>query len=330
MSNFSIFILKLFNNASRLYIAQRVKTLLRAGGMIGAKEPTPKTIEMYVDSSVNAIEKGGITIPYSDLIDLLKFSDEKQPTLVMQEKCLKKTVTQFFPLVDEEVVESDDIVVLEEYWNEFSKSTVCLKSKTNLSESVYILGIIQIDLKTGVVVETNLMRLEHAVDVGLYVGLDFQNAAKTLAEGIAGMLPPPCNIIGAALISAVWPSASDADAAWEATYQAIESILKNGLAKNKIDLASKKVDGYISFLDNEYKPLKENFKTTPEELLLSLSPYDKEFFLEIVNIFMSEKAGEEQLYKLLFIMPSCRETDLLKGILLLYLTSLKSDLPASR
>ena len=71
--------------------------------------------------------------------------------------------------------------------------------------------------------------------------------------------------------------------------------MKNALAENNVNVAAAKLQGVVSFLDNEYVALKNTPGTTKEQLMTALQPYDTAFFLDIVNIFMHTNTEDQGL-----------------------------------
>jgi hypothetical protein len=205
-------------------------------------------------------------------------------------------IDRFFPLIDGEHVEEDIASYLENDWAGFPSGAVVLKRLTNRAVTYYVYPNIRADVGKGELVEYALSRSNRALLISadsFMAEPDFGGAAKTLANGLAGLAPPPFNVLGSALITAFWPSSSKAEDNWQQVYNALQQIVKNGLAANNVQQSSQKLQGFVSFLNNEYKPLKENSQTPKQKLLDALLPYDTAFFLDIVNVFMDTNTSDE-------------------------------------
>lgn len=123
---------------------------------------------------------------------------------------------------------------------------------------------------------------------------DFGAAAKTLANGLCGLAPAPLNVLGAALVSAFWPSGGDAKTDWSKVYDSLQTIVQNGLAKSEMEGAKTKLDGVVNYLASEYSSLKSSgaSKSTLES---ALEPYDVAFFLDIVDVFQHASSKNDDL-----------------------------------
>lgn len=281
------------------YLRQRIAMLHAAGAyqfngdrsLIASNE-----LSDYVSIIDQAI-KEDITPPLADEIDLAAIGGEAGNELRRRKVCMLDEVKRFFPLVDGELVEKNSVSYLTDEWEDFPAHAIALKQVTNLSVCYYIYPDTTADLVNNQLVEAGLVSSGQPVRHRL-MGSDspnFGEAAKTLAESMAGLMPPPMDTYGSALISLLWPSGDDAAAQWLEMYKTLQKIIKNGLAEAEISRASTKVKGFVMFLDNEYSALKKSPVSTKQNLLDALAPYDVIFFQDIVNVFMYTKTDEQQL-----------------------------------
>ncbi len=193
-----------------------------------------------------------------------------------------------FPLLDgEHILEDGDFPsYLKKIWHGYEPRAVVLRRRTNMATTYYFVG--------GTTFNKAKRRVEIAMPepkgrvMALRAAYEpaYGNAARELAKALAGLAEPPFNIIGAFLINAFWPTGSSASANWQDVYNNLQEIIKNGLAANEVKQASNKVEGFVSFLSNEYVELKKSKRTKPEALLRAMHPYDTAFFMDIVNVFM--------------------------------------------
>jgi hypothetical protein len=114
----------------------------------------------------------------------------------------------------------------------------------------------------------------------------YGSAARDLAKALAGLAGPPLNIIGAFVINAFWPTGSSASTNWDEVYANLQQIIRTGLAENEVKRAAVMVQGFATFLANEYVELKKARRRRKDDLLRALQPYDTAFFLDIVGRFM--------------------------------------------
>jgi hypothetical protein len=219
--------------------------------------------------------------------------------------CMIQEIDTLFPALDDEKTEKDDVSYLTADYQGHPAGSITLKRITNLSTIYYIYPKIRWDINSQTLVETGLQRgvLASAPMTLLGAGgIDFGSAAKSLASGLTGLAPAPFDIIGSALLDALWPSSDDAENTWKQVYENLQTILKNELAQDRITTASNKIKGVVNFLNTRYLiekaaaiETRDGKKFISEEnkkfLYGLLNPYDVTFFTEVMNELMSFKDG---------------------------------------
>lgn len=291
MAQISIIFRKVFETPET-YLNQRVASLNQAG-LYCPDQNTLKTsasqLNNYVKQLVTALDEY-IPIPLSETIDFSSLDK----SLSIRKDCMIVEINKLFPSNDGEHTESETVHYLTEEWHSYTKHSIVLKKNTNLSECLYIYHQIQAEPQSnGLIEQHNVNDNSQIFALVSNASPDFGAAAKKLADGLAGLLPKPLNLIGATLISAFWPSSSNATSQWQEIYNTLQTIIKNGLAQNNVTIASAKIQGFITFLDTEYKALKDTPSTSKKQLMAALTPYDTAFFLDIVNIFMFTNTDDE-------------------------------------
>jgi|GEM_PF-2825690 len=270
------------------YVRQRI-SLLHHGSAAQQDGVRPslhaETLNKYVAELSSMV--GTTSPPLAASVDLTQLPYRKAEIIRRRRDCMIDEVSRLFPLVDGELVEEDIASYLESDWVGFPVGAVVLKRLTNMAVTYYVYPNIRADATNGELVEHELVQA-HSELLALRAEEmpNFGAVAKTLAEGLAGLAPAPFNVLGAALISAFWPSANDAATQWKQIYEDLQKIVKNALAEDNVSQASAKIQGFVLFLDNEYKALKDTPNVSKKSLLDALTPYDTAFFLDIVNVFM--------------------------------------------
>ena len=278
------------------YIRQRVYLLhyASASRVSGPRRlPSADTLNQYVEDICANIGRTS-QLSFASPTDPLSLPSHMAKAIRSRYESMIEEIDRSFPLIDGEYVEEDLISYLENDWAEFPAEAMVVRRLTNLAEMYYVYPDVRANGKEGPLIEPAPVSGDGSTEASDNAGtLDFGAAAETLAEGLAGLAPPPLDVLGAALISLFWPSADDATAQWQQIYNELQQIVKNALAENNVQLASEKLQGFVAFLDNEYQALKSTQSVTKEQLLQALAPYDTAFFLDIVNIFMLTNSSDE-------------------------------------
>ncbi len=137
---------------------------------------------------------------------------------------------------------------------------------------------------------TNLTNEELIIE-----GVNFGAAAKTLASGMAGLADPPFNVLGATLISALWPTSDKGTTDWQNVYTELQTIVQNGLEAQTVQTAKDQLNGYLLYIKNDYLPAKKTPKVTKKKLFdkLQRQSYNQVFFSDIVSVFQHDTNSEK-------------------------------------
>lgn len=273
------------------YLSQRILLLHSAGAQRFNSNQLSLTSER-LDGYVNDISQSvadGHELPLAPFIDLNAIPGAAGEALRKSRDCMLDELHIFFPLLDGEVVTNNEASYLTKNWEGYNANAIVLKQTTNFAVSYYIYPDLFADVENQRLVhreEPEAMMME-APRLSLRDGgIDFGDVARQLAGGMAGQLPSPLNKIGTMLISQIWPGPDKAAEQWQKVYDALQTIVRNGLAQNNVTMASNKVKGFMSFLTNEYNPVRTTGRTPKAELATMLAPYGVAFNLDIVNVFM--------------------------------------------
>ncbi len=206
-------------------------------------------------------------------------------------KCMIEEVDDAAPLAKgEKVKKNGDIPgFLSKEWRGFAANTVVLKRSTNEATLYFIYEHLR--LEDGLLIEIPLseeMRLYSDFTFAVAAaGPDWAAGAKTLAKGLAGLAPPPLNVIGAALLDLVFPSSNSIN--WDAVYQQFQQIVTQSLTQQTLDETRAKIGGVISWLNTQYLILKADPNFPREKLQEELGRYDTIMYVDVVSILLDER-----------------------------------------
>lgn len=279
------------------YLKQRINLLHFAADRYFNHVHVIQDVHMYDDyvAAISADGKHKVDLPLTPAIDMSSLTGSNASELRDSYACMLKEISKLFPLLDGETVTSNEVSYFSESWEAYPLHAVCLKQTTNMSTCYYIYPGILADAENQQLVDAWPQATDTVSDVQLSVvgaNIDFGSAAKILADGLCKFLPSPMNVIGATLISLFWPKSDDAAKQWQKVYEALQTIVKNGLAQNNVTQAAHKMKGFVTFLNTEYSAMKDTPSVTKEQLLSALAPYDTSFFMDIVNVFMFTESSE--------------------------------------
>lgn len=306
MPQFSILFSEIREGVPNQYVREKISAMFGAinaragkGNYEGDRtDLTPELLDSYVENVTAQIaspDNNPDAIPLAPEYDLSTLPDSNRAMVLMQRDCLINEVDQTVPLLDGEHVEKDLATYLNEEWEGYPAYTIVLRRTTNLATTHYIVPLAQADLQNLIVKDVAPEPEAMTMKATASSTIDFGEAAKQIAKGLAGLAPAPLNTLGALLINAFWPTSSKATTDWNEVYENLQLIVKNGLAQNNVDVASAKVKGFVMFIDTEYVPLKNDPKRSRKELMDALAPYDTAFFMDIVNIFMFTSSSDEKI-----------------------------------
>lgn len=291
MSKISIVFGSVTADIAQEYLAQRIQLLHNAAARHfgdNDDELPDNQLQEYVAEIHETIND--TTPPMAPAIDVSAIPGEAGEELRRRKVCMLAEVGRFFPLVDGEVATSNEVSYLTKEWDGFHANAIILKQATNFSVCYYIYNSLLADTKNNKLVEQEetLLMAEPAprAFVAEANSIDFGDIARQMAGAMAGALPSPYNKIGTTIISYLWPGPDKAAEQWQKVYDALQSIVRKELARDRVTAASLKVKGFVSFLTNEYNPLRDTGRTPKKDLQNALAPYGVSFNLDIVNVFM--------------------------------------------
>ncbi len=206
-------------------------------------------------------------------------------------KCMIEEVNDVAPLAKGEKVKKDGDVpaYLKESWRGFPANTVVLERSTNEATLYFIYEHLR--LEDGELVEIPLSEEIRLYNDFAYAaaatGLNWAAGAQSLAKGLAGLAPPPLNVIGAALLDLVFPSSNSIN--WDSVYQQFQQIVTQSLTQQTLDETRAKIGGVISWLNTQYLILKNDPNFPREKLQEELGRYDTIMFVDVVSILMDER-----------------------------------------
>lgn len=291
MSQISIAFGTVKANDCESYLSQRIRLLHNAAERYFRNNES-RLQDTQVQQYVAGIQDSfcNDTPPMAPAVDVSTIRGEAGEELRRRKVCMLAEVGRFFPLIDGEVVTSNEVSYLEKDWNGFNAHAIILKQDTNFAVSYYIYNDLLADRANMTLVPTSKSLQEEELSPVAFLaepnGIEFGELARTLAGGMAGALPEPYDKIGTTIISFLWPGPDEAAEQWQKVYDALQTIVKNELAKDRVESASLKVKGFASFLTNEYNPLRDSAHTPKQKLQEALAPYGVAFNLDIVNVFM--------------------------------------------
>ena len=271
MANIAIVFGEILPHNKQEYITQRVESL--NGALIYSpaenswlSEATPQVL---IPTSGTYTEKAKI----APKVDLNTLPENQGAVIRASRNCMLKEVKDFSPLTEGETVEAQLASYLEEDWCGFDKGTIILKEQTNKALTYYVYPDLKADVENGQLVMNDktywqppaMVMLDDSDDDG------FGQVARDLATGLVGEAPFPLNVIGAELLSAFWPDGSDSAADWKEMYERLQTIVRNELARGRIETDKGKLAGVIDYLNITYKNNKNQGKSS-EELLADLNP----------------------------------------------------------
>jgi hypothetical protein len=296
MSEIDVIFCRVTVSDARLYMEQKIKAM--RGAVRTSNKGTDRDT-VSIEAVAGRIARGlddceagrQPSMPLQRTVDISGYSRLEQRILKRQRAWFLKQVEQRFPLLDGEHVErnGDFVSYLTRAHAGYPKGTVVLRRTTNRSVVYYIMREAQARPGRHCVVLVPHAPLGRERGRQLAAEPNMSGAARTMADGLAGLLPAPLNVIGASLVALVWPSGAEAATDWTRVYSTMQTILKNGLAAHDVSEAAIKVKGFVAFLHDEYAALKADPKSTPDQILGALRDYDKPFFMEIVNVFMHDE-----------------------------------------
>ncbi|MBN9297531.1 MAG: hypothetical protein J0I41_10995 [Filimonas sp.] len=293
MSKISIVFGAVFFPEKETYLKQRISLLHAAGSSNNNSFYASIDLPANYVSDILQAANNEIHIPLGEPIDVSAIQGENGEELRKRKVCMLAEVSRFFPLIDGEYVETNEVSYLTEDWEDFPAYSITLKQTTNFSISFYIYPTIQADTANQQLIESSSEISEDAMlFTAANIDLNFGDVARQLSGGLAGLLPKPMNTIATQLITLLWPAPDKAAEQWRQMYDTLQIIVRNGLAENNVTQARQKLYGFILFLNNSYIPLRDDPRVTKKERFDALNPYDKVFFLEIVNVFMFTEAAE--------------------------------------
>lgn len=294
MARIDIVFGRINGSRDRTYVAEKLRAMfaathVRAGAPRRRNPLNRPKLRGYVRGIRSELRAGAVeSLPLAPRYDLGRLSPGERRVIRSRMRCLIGTVNARFPLLDGEQLRPDADLVsyLSREWGDYPRHSVVLRRRSNLGMTYYLVPDVFVDLRRRRVVIMAAPPRGRVRAAPAAYSPDFAGAARDLAKALAGLAPPPLNLVGAFLINAFWPTGSKASADWEKVYGELQKIVKNGLAAQEVERAAVKVQGFVQFLDTEYVELKKSRRKRPGQLLAALAPYDVAFFLEIVNVFM--------------------------------------------
>lgn len=276
----------------RTYIEQKVRGMFRSAALQTRGSRSPRRVSSALSASLAAVLPVGRrrppVLPLARRADLTRWTPAERRLMTRRIRCFTDLVDRRFPLLDGEFLEKDSdwATYLRRAWGPYPARTVVLRRRSNLATSYYVLPDTRYEPALRRITVMPLPPTGRALDLPTAAMPDFASLARKIAMALAGEAPSPYNKIGAFLIDQFWPSGSDAARDWRRVYQAIQEIVKNELAAKEVQMAAARIQGFVSFLANEYVELKKSPRRDLDELLRALQPYDTAFFMDIVDVFM--------------------------------------------
>ncbi|WP_298320050.1 insecticidal delta-endotoxin Cry8Ea1 family protein [uncultured Aquimarina sp.] len=203
--------------------------------------------------------------------------------------------------MDEQIIPNGQTVsYLLEDWKNYKKGTPFVKRVTNKSTLYFFrpdLIIENGELKDisadDVEMPSDLINLSLLSGQAYGQDVDWTKGVKVLLDALMGTAPPPLNILGAALLTMVWPNGSDTD--WEVVYDNIRKIIIEELDEKTLTDTYAELSGVLDYISSEYKHLAEDPKTPKETLQSKLEFYNHTLYTKILSIFQDERYANAAL-----------------------------------
>lgn len=192
-------------------------------------------------------------------------------------------INQRHPLISGETLEHDFGSYLADHWLHFAPGVGVIERRTSQATIYYIFPEVTVEGGHVQVAEKPVRNppFPHMRALAVF---PWGETARAIADGIAGLMPSPYNVIFSAFLPLFFHSVESLG--WTSAHDGYREVVRQELDRVWLQEAEKKLNGIRLFMGSSYKYLRADCKRSRTELQNALEGYDRTFHQDVIAALM--------------------------------------------